>query len=65
MYEKNKNKRRFYEDFKGSKRLYRLIIPHNSAWESTVARRKYALSIHNVVTSQCQRRDVTIGVRII
>jgi hypothetical protein len=39
---KNKNKRRFYEYFKGSKRLYFVIIPHNSLYESSGARRKYS-----------------------
>ena len=42
MYEINKNKRRFYEDFKGSTHFYPVIIPRDSACESNGARRKYA-----------------------
>ena len=45
MYERNKNKRRFYEDFKGSTPFYGVIIPQDSAYESNGARRKYATKI--------------------
>ena len=42
MHEKNKNKRRFYKDFKDSIRFYCVIIPYHSAYESSGARRKYS-----------------------
>ena len=59
MYEKNKNKRRFYKDFKCSTLFYRLIIPTNSAYELSVARRKYCsgaviLSRHTMDDSRIQ-----------